>query len=431
MIPDTILEVFNNCIQFVCSNIACYCKDPVSNFTRKRKLDPFTLIHLILQLQVKSVNSELCDYFDDCDSLPSASAFCQQREKLDADIFQRISDLFLNAFHDFKTWNGYHILACDGSDVNIAFDKNDKETFRQNGNSKPFSQLHINCIYDCLNHVYWDTSIDTATKKRECDALIEMIINHKFPYNAILTMDRGYEKFNLIAFCIENKQKFLIRTKDIHSYSSILSNIGLPDEEFDLDIHKVLTRLQTNEVKQNKNKYTFISNKQTFDYFDQDGFYDLKLRVVRFKITEDTYECLVTNLSRDEFGLKDLKEMYHMRWNIETSFKKLKYTVGMMSFHSKKRKFIHQEIYASILLYNLSNVVAQQIEIPSDSKTKYEMKINYSTALTNIRKWLKKNISTKELIKRLKKYLVPIRPDRKYKRNMKPKSVVPFINKAS
>ena len=198
-----------------------------------------------------------------------------------------------------------------------------------------------------------------------------------------------------------------------------------------MDIHKVLTRLQTNEVKQNKNKYTFISNKQTFDYFDSDGFYDLKLRVVRFKITEDTYECLVTNLSRDEFGLKDLKEMYHMRWNIETSFKKLKYTVGMMSFHSKKRKFIHQEIYASILLYNLSNVVAQQIEIPSDSKTKYEMKINYSTALTNIRKWLKKNISTKELIKRIKKYLVPIRPDRKYKRNMKPKSVVPFINKAS
>ena len=89
------------------------------------------------------------------------------------------------------------------------------------------------------------------------------------------------------------------------------------------------------------------------------------------------------------------------------------------------------QLLASILLYNLSSIITEQIELDSQSKTKYEMKINYTVALTNIRKWLKNKITTEELIKRLKKYLVPIRPDRKYKHNMKPKSVVPFINKAS
>lgn len=431
MIPDEILDIFNRSIKMVCSNIACYCNDPVSDFTRKRKLSAETLIHFIVQMQSKSLNSELCEYFTDLDSLPTASALCQQRDKLDISAFQRIMHLFVNAFDDYKTWKGYHVLACDGSDVNIAYDEKDEETKRQNGNNKPFSQFHINGLYDCINHVFWDTSIDTATKTRECSALTEMIMKHDYPVNSIITADRGYEKYNLMACCIENNQKFLIRTKDINVYSSILSNLNLPDEEFDLDILKILTRKQTNETKSNKQKYTFISNKSDFSYFGTKDYYEMNLRVVRFKITDDTYECLVTNLTRDEFDLNELKKMYHMRWDIETAFKVLKYIIGMMSFHSKKRNFIQQEIYAAILLHCLTNIITERIEVEQSDKRKHDYKVNLSTAVTNIRLWLRKLIGTKELVERIKKYLAPVRPDRKYQRNMKPKSVVPFNTKAS
>lgn len=421
MIPDKILNVFTHSIKMVCSNIACYCNDPVSDFTRKRKLPVETLIHFIIQMQSKSVNSELCEYFTDLDSLPTASALCQQRDKLDISAFQRIMHLFVNAFDDYKTWKGYHVLACDGSDVNIAYDEKDVDTKRQNGNNKPFSQLHINGLYDCINHVFWDTSIDTATKTRECAALMEMIMKHDYPANSIITADRGYEKYNLIACCIENNQKFLIRTKDINVYSSILSNLNLPDEEFDLDVTKILTRKQTKETKANKQKYTFISNKSDFNYFGTKDFYEMNLRVVRFKITDDTYECLVTNLTRDEFDLNELKKMYHMRWDIETAFKVLKYIIGMTSFHSKKRIFIQQEIYAAILLHCLTNIITERIEIEQSNKRKHNYKANLSTAVTNMRLWLRKLINTVELVERIKKY----------QRNMKPKSVVPFNTKAS
>ena len=431
MIPDKILNVFNRSIKMVCNNIACYCSDPASDFTRKRKLTAETLIHFIIQMQSKSLNSELCEYFTDLNFLPTSSALSQQRDKLDISAFQRIMYLFVNAFDDYKTWKGYHILACDGSDVNIAYDEKDVDTKRQNGNNKPFSQLHINGLYDCINHVFWDTSIDTATKTRECAALMEMIMKHDYPVNSIIIADRGYEKYNLMACCIENNQKFLIRTKDINVYSSILSNMNLPDEEFDLDVTKILTRKQTNETKANKQKYTFISNKSDFSYFGTKDYYEMNLRVVRFKITDDTYECLVTNLTRDEFDLNELKKMYHMRWDIETAFKVLKYIIGMTSFHSKKRNFIQQEIYAAILLHCLINIITERIEIEQSDKRKHNYKVNLSTAVTNMRLWLRKLIGTVELVKRIKKYLAPVRPDRKYKRNMKPKSVVPFNTKAS
>ena len=431
MIPDKILNVFNHSIEMVCSNIVCYCSDPVSDFTRKRKLTAEILIHFIIQMQSKSLNSELCEYFTDLNFLPSSSALCQQRDKLDISAFQRILRLFINAFDDYKTWKGYHILACDGSDVNIAYDEKDEETKRQNGNNKPFSQFHINGLYDCINHVFWDTSIDTASKTRECVALMEMITKHDYPVNSIITADRGYEKYNLMACCIENNQKFLIRTKDINVYSSILANLDLPNEEFDLDFTKTLTRKQTNETKYNKKKYTYLPYSSDFDYFDTAEFYEMNLRVVRFKISDDAYECLVTNLTRDEFDLAELKKMYHMRWDIETAFKVLKYIIGMMSFHSKKRNFIQQEIYSAILLHCLTNIITERIQIEQSGKRKHDYKVNLSTAVTNMRLWLRKVIGTEELIKRIKKYLAPVRPDRKYQRNMKPKSVVPFNTKAS
>ena len=431
MIPDKILNTFNRSIKMVCSNIACYCNDPISDFTRKRKLPVEALIHFIIQMQSKSLNSELCEYFTDLNFLPTSSALSQQRDKLDISAFQRIMYLFVNAFDDYKTWKGYHILACDGSDVNIAYDEKDVDTKKQNGNNKPFSQLHINGLYDCINHVFWDTSIDTAARTRECAALMEMIMKHNYPVNSIITADRGYEKYNLMACCIENNQKFLIRTKDINVYSSILSNLNLPDEEFDLNVTKLLTRRQTNETKYNKQKYTCLPYSSDFDYFDSDGFYKMNLRVVRFKITDDTYECLVTNLTRDEFDLTELKKMYHMRWDIETAFKVLKYIIGMMSFHSKKRNFIQQEIYSAILLHCLTNIITDRIQIEQSDRRKHKYKVNISTAVTNMRLWLRKLIGTAELMKRIKKYLAPVRPDRKYQRNMKPKSVVPFNTKAS
>ena len=103
----------------------------------------------------------------------------------------------------------------------------------------------------------------------------------------------------------------------------------------------------------------------------------------------------------------------------------------MMSFHSKKRNFIQQEIYAAILLHCLTNIITERIEVEQSDKRKHHYKVNLSTAVTNMRLWLRKIICTKEMIKRIKKYLAPVRPDRKYQRNMKPKSAIPFNTKES
>lgn len=431
--PQDIVNILDRCIHMVTSNIGCYSRDAISDFTRKRKLPPDVLIRFILQMQAKGTKSELSDYFLSQEVIPSSPAFCQQREKLLPSAFRRLLDLFNNAFQNHNKLKGYYIIACDGSDVNIPFDPDDKETFCQHGSQRPYSQFHVNALYDCLNDIYWDALIDTASKTRECDALKEMILRHRYPDPSIIVADRGYEKYDLMACCIENGQKFIIRVKDKDSNNAILSNVELPKGEFDIRIKRILTRKQTNEVKENPAIYQFISNKTEFTYLDIDHeYYEMEVRVVRFKITDDSYECLITNLEESEFSLVELKEIYHLRWSEETSFRSLKYTVGMLYFHSKKRDFLKQEIYASILLYNVSNTIIKNIKFKEQiSRRKYDVKINYSVALTNIRLFLKNLLPAQVLIERIKKILVPIRPERCYERKVKAQSAKPLINRVS
>ncbi|MCU6748176.1 transposase [Faecalicatena acetigenes] len=85
-------------------------------------------------------------------------------------------------------------------------------------------------------------------------------------------------------------------------------------------------------------------------------FYKLSFRIVRFKITENTYETVLTNLSRMEYPAKTIKDLYARRWGMETSFRNFKYTVGMLNFHSKKVVCIKQEIYAHLIMYNFAEM---------------------------------------------------------------------------
>ena len=314
--PSSIRAGLDRAVSYVSDNIACYCTDPGIAFTRNRKLGCEALIHYLIQLSDRSVSSNLMNHYDFIEDMPSASAVCQQRYKLESLAVKRVFSLFTNSFENYKTYKGYYLLACDGSDINICHNPKDKDTYYiQTSATKGYNQLHLNALYDVLNNIYRDVYIDTARKNNECNALSKMIINRQYPDQSIVICDRGYEKYNLMATFIENGQKFIIRVKDIGS-NGILSTLDLPDDSFDTHIRKIITRINNSETI-SSGLYAVLMNSSPFDYIDfENEYYEMNLRVLSFKITEDTYECLVTNLSEDEMSTEEFKDIYHLRWNV-------------------------------------------------------------------------------------------------------------------
>lgn len=79
-----------------------------------------------------------------------------------------------------------------------------------------------------------------------------------------------------------------------------------------------------------------------------------------------------------------------MRWNEETNFRELKYTIGLINWHSNNYDGILQEIAARLLLYNFCELVTAHAVIHQTAeKVKHVYKINFATAVNIYRAYLK------------------------------------------
>lgn len=64
--------------------------------------------------------------------------------------------------HD-KTYHGYRLLACEGSDANIVRNPLDEDTFICQGSSD-YNTIHINVFYNITNHTYCDFFVQGKKK---------------------------------------------------------------------------------------------------------------------------------------------------------------------------------------------------------------------------------------------------------------------------
>ena len=322
-----------------------FCESPSKNFSRNRILTYSETLTIILGMAGGSLNKELYDHFKTAATIPTTSAFVQARAKILPEAFQFLFHEFNERCNDKKRYKDSQLLAVDGTDLNIAKNPDDEETYLKQG----FNQLHINTLYDLENHTYVDAIIQGKPKTNEVDAICQMLRRNRFKNKTILMADRGYECFNLLELCNRTDNiDFLIRVRN----KGIKDIAALPMCELDKDLSIEIRTTQTKDDKKAFKNGTahYLSGKSKLGKYKVSQTWEfeskctVKFRVVRFKITEDTYETIVTSLNRFEFPLNEVKELYHKRWGIETSFRELKYALGLVNLHSKKRQFIEQEI---------------------------------------------------------------------------------------
>lgn len=96
----------------------------------------------------------------------------------------------------------------------------------------------------------------------------------------------------------------------------------------------------------------------------------MKVRIVRIQLNTGEYETIATSLDREKFPPERIKDLYHKRWGIETSFRELKYSIGVTNFHAKKQKSVLQEIFARLIMYNFCERITLHVVIENDKGRK-------------------------------------------------------------
>lgn len=435
--PNTLRRNLFDSIDQILLNKASYVKNPTDH-SRTRKLSFKTIINSILQMSGGSINNELLYFFNSSDTTPTAAAFVQQRSKILPTAFEDIFKSFTNSSNPNVTYKSYRVLAIDGSDLHVPTNPKDKDSyFPRINDQRPYNLLHLNALYDVCGKIYVDTIIQKSRNSNENQALIDMVDRNAGTMDTLIIADRGYESYNALAHIQEKGWKFLFRVKDATSSGGIANGLDLPqDNEYDIFINLHLSAGRTKdhwELYKNKNTYKRISHPENFDFFinpagerDVLMFYHLPFRILKIKLSEDTYETIITNLPAETFSLSEIKKLYSMRWGIETSFRDLKYPLGLLNFHARKTDLIYQEIYAHLLLYNFVSLIMSSHKLECLTR-KHDYKSSFSIAIHASRLFIKGKINCKTIKNLLSKYLTPIRPNRKaIRRKKKDRSVMSF-----
>lgn len=223
-------------------------------------------------------------------------------------------------------------------------------------------------------------------------------------------------------FVVDSNKDFTRKRK--HLFGSTLFNVlllesgSLKDEMFKLFGYKLDTPTASSFV-QARSKIRPDAFHTLFNMFNE--------RTQKIKLHKGYRLLAVDGSVLPIFNIQNIKELYHLRWEIETSYRELKYHLDLNTLHSKKRMFIEQEIYAKLVLYNFCSRVSNNIKIKEKDR-KYEYQLNYVRAFHIIRNYLKEKggKNPPDIESLIAKEILPIRPNRQNKRKVKAKSPVSF-----
>ena len=344
---NDILAKLKNAIRSVSDNIQNYVSNP-GDFSRNGKLPADVLIEFLIGQGSRSTRNELIDAFSYSKDHPSAPALVQKRAKLSPAALRDVLYRFNQSLEPSSSSADYRFFAADGSTLTFLsssiFSSDDYFTTQGNSAKGAFS-VHLTAFHDLDYNRYSDAVIQPISQKDEYGAFSTIVDRHPLPV-PIITWPMSCKEVS--------SSSSAPRTFTQRACCTILISLPMMSST-----SPFLSSLSAGSPKSSPSRMAMsvssirILPSTSLSMAVMASLYCL--RVVRFKLSSGDYEALVTNLPVDDFSFDELKKLYFRRWGIETSFRHLKYTIGLSKFHAKKASFITQEIWARLISYNFTS----------------------------------------------------------------------------
>jgi hypothetical protein len=333
--------------------------------------------------------------------------------------------------NDYKQYKGYRLLAIDGTRIQLPNRRNLIEEFglAENG-GKTIPMAMSSTAYDVLNQMVVNTYLESykTDERTLADHHLDKIRELTHGIKDIILMDRGYPSLYIFIKMMRLRYDFIVRCNDTSFIKEVkeFSQSDAIDKIIEVDLTTV------------QRKYHPVLR----------GLKDIPerliLRVVKIKLTTGKTEYIISSLTDKKiFTINDLKELYHLRWGEETYFNFQKNVLEIENFSGRTPETIKQDYYARILSSNIGSLMIEEAQEEIDEQTsqndrlKYDnYKINKSVATGLLKDEIIEmllapenlwNIRYNKIIAVLKRFTIPIIPDRQFER--KPKLINKYFLK--
>lgn len=404
-------------------------KTAEKDFTRSRLLSFQTLFLYFTNFIKGSYQDELDHYFKALFRLDvpvlfvTKTALSLARKKLNHSAFVEFNRHLLEYFYDHfktvKTWNGFNLIAIDGSTEKLFQYKDIREHFGvmepKKGPARPMAR--ISQMFDVLNKVTIDATISPYhIGERE---LLKYHILNLLP-NDLLLLDRGYPAywvFNLIMsqggnFCARISKKWKI----------VQDFIASGEKQTHIDLQP-----------------SYQSQKECIEMGLD--LIPLRLRLIRVELDTGEIEVLITPLvDEKKFPYEIFKELYFKRRPVEVDYLFMKERIEIGNFSGKTALSVYQDFHAKVLAKNLTVILAfpaQEVVKKDSEDKKHDHQVNLTQAFSKSKDTLflfferPQNVLL-QLIRDFHALIIavtePIRPGRKFPRKHKVNKRVHHMN---
>lgn len=386
------------------------------DFTRSRVLSFVGLVVSQIHRLSRSLSVEvslLVERFFSSEADYTKQAYSQYRSKLKAEAFIALNQHFIQSYYAdgaYRTWQGFVLLACDGSLLQLPQSRELEEAFglaENKGRSMPMGRLSF--LYDVENKLTLQALLQ-AYKASEQDMLLEQLdLVQALALPGLLLLDRGYPSLWLLACLRQRRLDFVMRCNvDFLRETAAFAQSTRQQEHLrlDLGLHNRLAneRLQA---------------------FLEPGQKELMVRVVKVQLSSGQTELLLTSLeeSPDVLG-----KLYHKRWGVETEINFYKNVLEAENFSAKTELGIRQDFHAGVLTANIAsmlvNAAEEELKQQTPKTIKHNYQVNRAVALGLVRNKLPEILLGKQpleqlcqqLKEKIKRRKTAVKPNRKFKR---------------
>lgn len=412
-----IIEDLKNFIVLVANDrsiLNSFCSSS-KDFIRNRKLPFEKLVLFIARLCKKTLSIELESFFEQagCSINCSVSAFTQQRIKLKPILFYFWNMLLWNSFYTYygnavKRWKGYRVVAADGSSISLI----NNEFLRRYFGGQSNQQTHFVLAktfyhYDVLNELILEPQIQPY-RYGELNMAYDAI--NKIQEDMLMLYDRNFSNYKMVALHLwqEKERKFIIRAKETQN----MTKAFIASKQASAIVYMHPTPSAIEGMK----KSGFIITKENL----------LEVRLVRVELPTST-EVLITNLwEHDGHPAEEFKDLYFMRWGVETNISLQKNILQLESFSGLTAHSVLQDFYATVMITNLHSILIKSAQQTIDNKIthrKYPVKVNKNKSFGKLKVNLMSLFTDNDIAPILRKLhdqfykeVVPVRTGRSFER---------------
>jgi hypothetical protein len=302
-----------------------------ADFSRKGKLGFTNTILLALNYCARTLQIEINNYFEligKPENTVTRPAYLEARGKLKTKAFSVLLDgtIELTTLEHklLKRLKGYRVFAIDGSKITLENTTALRKQYGVSGGEHGTAAARLSTMVDVINaDIIMDVQFtrysvgERESAARHHERLTELGIAE----NSILIYDRGYASAEMISDLNSRNIKYIYRLK----------------KGWNVKIDKLLVGTDTTMA------------------ICPNGI-PLIARVVKFELESGETETLLVSpeLSAELFPLSEMKNIYFMRWGIETNYRVLKSLLQIENFTGPSSLYIEQDVYATALLLNLT-----------------------------------------------------------------------------